>query len=354
MASRPDSEAMSSDSDETVAVIIAAHNAESTIGRAVRSALAQARVCEVIVVDDASGDATQQAARAHDDGSGRLKVLALSTNAGPAAARNLALDQSRAPLVCVLDSDDYLLAGRMERLLGCGGDWDLLADDIVIVPEGLADVPFALAGPPASQARATLDLAQFVEGNISSSGRPRGEMGFLKPLMRRAFLDRHGLRYEERLRLAEDYALYVQALSVGARFWVTGACGYIATERDASLSSRHAASALRQIADFDAGCLATFPDLPAEARSAFRRHRKATLDKYHHRTVLDCKRDRGLAAALVELLSAPQALPYIAAETLRARRERLTAWLGQGTKAGAKPGIRLLIGLAPDALVVAP
>ena len=45
----------------------------------------------VIVVDDASPDATADQARAGDDGSGRLKVMRLDVNGGPAAARNLAL-----------------------------------------------------------------------------------------------------------------------------------------------------------------------------------------------------------------------------------------------------------------------
>jgi succinoglycan biosynthesis protein ExoU len=345
---------MRGDNAEAVAVIIAAHNAQATIGRAVRSALAQERVTEVVVVDDASQDATQDAAKAQDDRSGRLKVLALTTNAGPAAARNIALDQSRAPLVCVLDSDDYLLAGRMQRLLGCGSDWDLLADDIVIVPERLADVPFSLAGPSAQHKPATLDLAKFVEGNISSYARPRGEMGFLKPLMRRAFLERHGLRYDERLRLGEDYALYVRALLAGARFRVTNAFGYIAIERGNSLSSSHAADALKEIAGFDASCLTAHPGLLRPARSALRRHRRATLDKYHYRAVLDCKRDRGLVAALVKLSSVPQALPYIAAETLRAMHVQLGARFGQSNEACAKPDIRLLIGISPDKLALAP
>ena len=38
-----------------------------------------------------------------------------------------------------------------------------------------------------------LDLPDFIEGNISRRGAARGEIGFLKPVMRRAFLDAHGL-----------------------------------------------------------------------------------------------------------------------------------------------------------------
>ncbi|MFG3656131.1 glycosyl transferase family A, partial [Klebsiella pneumoniae] len=49
-----------------------------------------------------------------------------------------------------------------------------------------------------------LNIKGFIDGNISRRGASRGEIGFLKPVMRRAFLDAHGLRYDEKLRLGED------------------------------------------------------------------------------------------------------------------------------------------------------
>ena len=58
--------------DETVCVIIAAKNAEETIGRAVRSALSEPETAEVIVIDDGSDDRTMAEAASADDGTGRL------------------------------------------------------------------------------------------------------------------------------------------------------------------------------------------------------------------------------------------------------------------------------------------
>ncbi len=49
---------------DKVAVIIPAHNARRTIAQAIRSALAEPEVAEVVVVDDASGDDTAAIARA--------------------------------------------------------------------------------------------------------------------------------------------------------------------------------------------------------------------------------------------------------------------------------------------------
>ena len=118
--------------NETVCVIIAAKNAEETIGRAVRSALAEPEVAEVVVVDDGSGDRTMAAAGAADDGSGRLDIVRFPANRGPSAARNHAISHSRAPLIAILDADDFFFPGRFRPMLACR-DWDFIADNIAFM-----------------------------------------------------------------------------------------------------------------------------------------------------------------------------------------------------------------------------
>src|SRR5690606_37601865 len=110
-----------------------------------------------------------------------------------------------------------------------------------------------------------------VEGNISRRGAPRGELGFLKPVMRRAFLDAHGLRYREEMRLGEDYELYVRALANGARYTVIESCGYGALVRETSLSGRHRTQDLAALHAAERAILAA-GGLPPEARDVMRRH----------------------------------------------------------------------------------
>jgi len=329
-----------------VCVIVAAFNAQDTVGRAVQSALAQDQVREVIVVDDASHDDTAHRARQQDDGSGRLAVVTMAENSGPAAARNAAIERSTSPLVCTLDADDYFLPTRMSQLLVAAdfGAWDLIADDILIVPEDQKNSGFSVvnATPPAPCK--TLDLESFVRGNISDPRRPRDELGFLKPIIKRRFLQQHGLRYDERLRLGEDYALYTRALIAGARFGLANACGYIAIERRNSISARHSAGDLEKIVAFDDECLANKPSLSRPERTAFAAHRMATQEKYDYRTVLDRKRDRGLFAALALLATRPASIPYIAGETIRAKARSV-----RGDKA-PQPGFRFLIGMPGTSL----
>lgn len=313
-----------------VAVIIAAMNASATIARAITSALADHNVGEVIVVDDASSDDTAAVARAADDRSGRLTVIVESVNAGPAAARNRAIDASVAPLIAILDADDFLLPGRFDALLE-EQDWDFAADDILFVPADRALDPLptiAASRRPAS----TLGAAGFIDGNVSRRGRARGEIGFLKPVMRRDFLQTHGLRYREELRLGEDYEFYVRALLAGARYKVVHHCGYAAIVRADSLSGRHRTEDLRLLWQADLALLRM--PMEKDVRDALTRHAVHIRKRYELRQFLDDKSSDGLVRAGLSGLAKPAAIPAIAAgiaadklETLLRRLDRRPAEL---------------------------
>ncbi|AOF92725.1 glycosyltransferase [Sinorhizobium sp. RAC02] len=296
---------------EKVCVIIAAKNAQETIGRAVRSALAEPEVAEVVVVDDGSDDRTMAAAAEADDGSGRLEIIRFRVNRGPSAARNHAIAISRAPLISILDADDFFFPGRFRQLLACT-DWDFIADNIAFMETpDLAQQPARFAPRPRQ-----LDLKSFILGNISRRGAPRGELGFLKPVMRRAFLDAHELRYREDMRLGEDYELYVRALLKGARYTVIESCGYGAVVRANSLSGQHRTKDLEALRDAERAILAT-GDVPPDAVGVMRRHCRQIGDRHALRHFLDSRRERGAGAALAYAFANPAAVPAIAGGILR-------------------------------------
>lgn len=225
-----------------VTVVIAAWRAAGSIGRSVASALAQPEAVEVVVVDDASNDggATIAAAKAADDGSGRLIVMQVEQNSGPARARNVAIANSKAPWICVLDSDDFMEPGRLAALLALTArGYDFIADDLLQTSD---QGDFSVRRPMwFSDGAEPVDvsLAYFLRANLPRTDRWRRELGFIKPLMRRDFLDRYNIRYDETMRLGEDYDLYLRALAAGARFRLIPAAGYIAVMRPDSLSARH-------------------------------------------------------------------------------------------------------------------
>ena len=94
-----------------VSVVMAAYNAEEHVGAALESVLAQDyEPLEVVVVDDGSTDRTGEIVRSFPD----VRHL-WQENAGPAAARNRAFAEASGELVAVLDSDDLMADGRIDR-----------------------------------------------------------------------------------------------------------------------------------------------------------------------------------------------------------------------------------------------
>jgi glycosyltransferase involved in cell wall biosynthesis len=97
-----------------VAVIIPAKNAAAYIGETIASALAQADVAEVIVVDDGSTDETVAIVQAIRDR--RLRLM-MNDASGVSAARNLGARTARGDWLMFLDADDRLRPDAVTTLL---------------------------------------------------------------------------------------------------------------------------------------------------------------------------------------------------------------------------------------------
>lgn len=283
-------------STPSVSVLIAAHDCAPTLARAVASALDQPETSEVIIVDDASGDDTRACAADWAVRDNRVRLVALDANVGPAGARNRAIDVATGDLLALLDSDDFFLPGRLARLLS-QPDCDMIADNVAFVTETSArTLDFAIL-PGEGLGFESIDACRFIRGNLASADHARGELGFLKPLMSRRFLQRNDLRYDETLRLGEDYDLYVRMLLAGARFRVTRQPGYGAVVRDASLSARHSTADLAALATAIAQHERQAERKPAIV-AAMRAYRAEVRAKLDHRIFLDRKAEAGMAAAM--------------------------------------------------------
>jgi glycosyltransferase involved in cell wall biosynthesis len=96
-----------------VDVVIPAFDAAPHLREAIDSALAQTRrPARVIVVDDASTDATATVARACG---ASVELVTHAHNRGAAAARNTGIVAATAPLVAFLDADDRWTPDKLER-----------------------------------------------------------------------------------------------------------------------------------------------------------------------------------------------------------------------------------------------
>ncbi len=155
---------------------------------------------EVVVVDDGSTDGTPEVLKTYGD----AIVLVVQENAGPAAARNRGIRESKGDLIAFLDSDDLWLATKLER-------------QVDLLQRAGADVPCCLCNT----------RMKMVEGREQSSfqiarlilGEPQGLWINPAPVLatrfvlfcqaalirRRFLLDCGG--FDERLWLMEDHDL---------------------------------------------------------------------------------------------------------------------------------------------------
>ncbi len=219
--------------------IIAAYEAADCIGAAISACLAQTEPSfEVIVVDDASAVSLEPAVRDAANGDPRVRFIRLEQNSGPSGARNAALAAARGDYVAVLDADDTMLPDRLATLLEVaqGQDADIVVDNMLAnrVDEPQRSGPFL---DPASLAGHRLvDLATYIDP--ATDVRMGQSLGYLKPLIRRACLDRLGLGYDTSLTNSEDYYFVAEMLARGAKMILTPYVGYHYTVQVGSISHR--------------------------------------------------------------------------------------------------------------------
>jgi glycosyltransferase involved in cell wall biosynthesis len=104
-------------SNPRISVVMAAFNAEETIGEALASLVEQTvREIEILVVDDGSTDGTAEVVRGFRPEGVDVRLLS-QTNAGPSAARNHGLREARGELVAFMDADDWSLPWRFAHQL---------------------------------------------------------------------------------------------------------------------------------------------------------------------------------------------------------------------------------------------
>jgi glycosyltransferase involved in cell wall biosynthesis len=100
-----------------VSVIIPVYNAATYVRAAVRSALAQTEVAEVIMIEDGSQDGSLAVCEALTREDKRVVLLRhqRGDNKGAAATRNLGIGKANFPFITFLDADDTYMVGRFAR-----------------------------------------------------------------------------------------------------------------------------------------------------------------------------------------------------------------------------------------------
>jgi glycosyltransferase involved in cell wall biosynthesis len=295
----------------TVSVIIAGYEAERFIANAVKSALAQTLSdIEVIVVDDASPDATLVAAEAAAAGDKRLQTIKLEKNGGPSAARNAGFAASRGTWIAVLDSDDAFAPERLAKLVAFAEKEgaDIVTDALSVTDEaqpGATPKTFDCVGLPEP-----VQLAAYARDNRMF--RRSGGSGYLKPMFRREFLERHGLGYDPSLRLAEDWTLAAEALAHGAKFSLLHEPLYRYTIHAGSISARLSTGKLVPLlAAADAFLVKHRARLSPDDIAALKERRSSLANALAFQTFVERAKAKDIPGALGALASRPGSWPLL-------------------------------------------
>jgi glycosyltransferase involved in cell wall biosynthesis len=314
----------------TFSIVIAAYQAEDTIGQAIESALAQTSVPhEVIVCDDGSTDGTADVARSYEPA---VRLLVRPENGGEAAAKNTATQQATGDFVVILDADDIFGPRRLEALEWLARsrpDLDVLVTNAdVKVGETIVGTAYHEGWPfEYSNQRREILRRNFVLGNAA--------------IRRQRWLDIGG--FDESVRLTTDWDFFIRLLRAGSSVGLVNVplaeyrlhAGSLSSDRIALVQSRidtlERARARGGLSHNDLDVLGTA--LSAQRRELLVRKARASLeeasDDRSRRHLVAIARDKGFRRSRRAAALAAAAAPTLAGLWLRTRDRHLLE-LGTG------------------------
>ncbi|GEM_PF-445790 len=311
-----------------VSVIVANYNGAAHLAEAIASAQRQTlRDIEIIVSDDASSDdsvATVERLMAQDP---RVKLIRAERNAGPGAARNRALALAKGAWLAVMDSDDVMHEERLQKLTtaAAADGADIAADNLLEFGDDPSRPARAFLTGRRTQAAFWVDAADYVASNCFYSRKPA--LGYLKPIFRASSFSREALRYNESLRIGEDYDLVVRLLRAGARFRIYPIALYFYRRHVGSTSHRLSESALIAIQAADCRLHETFSDPDRRLASALARRSRSIETALAYERLLAALKTGNWKAALNSALTSPGAVPLLRMPAI-ARLNRLASLAG--------------------------
>ena len=218
-----------------VSVLVPCFNAAEFLADALSSVAEQTETdFECIVVDDASTDATVDIARRFASMDSRFRLVELPENCGAASARNVGLAEASGHWVGVLDADDCFMPDRLQRMTDIGDrtDADIVIDEQIVTTypaRAWTHRAFAFRG----EATPFTQEEYFTRSRLFTRALA---IGYMKPLIRRAFLRRTRASYEPDVPSGEDFVFYASLFATRPRCVTTSYSGYVYRRRRGSLS----------------------------------------------------------------------------------------------------------------------
>ncbi|MFD1746722.1 glycosyltransferase family 2 protein [Rhizobium helianthi] len=313
-----------------VSFVIAAYNARETIGRAIDSALAQTGLAvEVVVVDDKSTDGTAELVRYFGDP--RVRLIERQVNGGPAAARNLGIEAALGRWIAVLDSDDEILPERSTAMIAAAGRMDaqIVVDNLRVLKPGEPAV--TMFAERNLQQMPAMSLADFIDSNVIFKS--TYNFGYMKPMFEREFLNRHALRFDEGLRIGEDYLLLACALASGGRCAIEPKPGYVYHIREGSISRVLEPKHVEAMIEGDRRFVTRY-DLDPQALQAQKRRSRSLKEAGAFLALVEEIKRGSVAGCLRVAIAQPRAVRHLKMP-IAARMRRLMNFAGPAGRASS-------------------
>jgi len=260
----------------TISVIMANYRCAQHLPAALRSVLSQTvRDLEVIVSDDASPDDSVAAVQEFVRRDPRVRLVTTPQNGGPGAARNKALDLARGEWIAIVDSDDLIHPERFEIMLAEAKNLgaDIVADDLMFFSEA-GESGATLLGDAAPRQPQAVSSADFIRSNTTGSRLP--SLGYVKPLIRRSVIGAQ--RYDETVRIGEDYDFLLRCLLNGGRFFLLPELLYFYRRHAQSVSHRLSHRDMAAMVDGQRALVRDHPGLTGEIKAALDRRMTTMRD----------------------------------------------------------------------------
>lgn len=186
-----------------ISVIVPVYNAEKYLRRCIDSILAQTFTdFELLLVDDGSNDTSGVICDEYRQKDFRVKVFH-KKNGGVSSARNKGLDESRGTLIVFVDSDDWIAGTHLSDLI------KFSRNDIVIGGKTLSG---SAVGVDSFNENTLVSKGNMgkVLSNVLSDNKLRVPWG---KLYKRNIIETYKLRFNQKMRIAEDTIFVQQYLS---------------------------------------------------------------------------------------------------------------------------------------------
>lgn len=212
-----------------LSIIIPAYNAGNYLERCINSCEEQnvpQDEFEIIVVDDGSKDNTLEVAETLADKYSNMRIFS-KMNGGSSSARNMGMDNAKGDYVTFVDSDDYLLPGKLGPILSISekNKLDLCIFNMKVVSQ---DESFVNTKTPLEGGKIYNCEDAFIEGYEVGSACGK--------LYLRKVLESNNIKFRTDIVFGEDSYFSFQVLLRCRRIMDSDVCAYVYVDNPQSVT----------------------------------------------------------------------------------------------------------------------